>query len=183
VDSELRERVLWIRGTLGVGKTIMAGHFIELLKCLYPNAIVAYFFCRSGQPGLTRAHDIIRTLCYQCIQGDIKIRSVLECLRGNDFTIDSSLGVGFLFEKLLQEPLSHTKNEVFIILDGLDEADWKILDTTERPPQPEMEIFLEHLGNLLSSHLLFIGRPEADIPRFIPNSITKTQQNRQQGRY
>jgi hypothetical protein len=57
-----KDRVLWIRGTLGVGKSIMAAYFIDLLKVHYPKAIIAYFFCRSKQAGLMEARDIIRTL-------------------------------------------------------------------------------------------------------------------------
>ena len=55
LDEESERRITWINGTLGIGKSIMAGYFIDLLKCQYPNAIVAYFFCRSNQPGLTNA--------------------------------------------------------------------------------------------------------------------------------
>ena len=42
-----------------MGKSIMAGYFIDLLKIQYPNAIVAYFFCRGNQPGLMSARDIV----------------------------------------------------------------------------------------------------------------------------
>ena len=55
IDSDVARRVLWIRGTLGMGKSVMAGYYIDLLKCLYPKAIVAYFFCKSGQPGAHQA--------------------------------------------------------------------------------------------------------------------------------
>src|SRR5205809_746687 len=37
-DQKSKDRLLWICGTLGVGKSVMASHFIELLKCEYPNA-------------------------------------------------------------------------------------------------------------------------------------------------
>src|SRR5271169_3188118 len=77
------ERILWIRGTLGVGKTIMAGYFVELLKCLYPDTIVAYFFCRKGEAGLTKARDIIRTVIFQCIQYSPNVRLDLDLLRNN----------------------------------------------------------------------------------------------------
>ena len=170
-DINSRERILWIRGTLGVGKTIMAGYFIELLKCLYPDAIVAYFFCRSGQAGLTKARDIIRTFAYYCIQDDPEARSRLDSLRCKELPIDDDVGIGFLFDKLLREI---TTKEVYIVLDGLDEADRVSLDTIERPPRPEIEILLQHLATLQSARLLFISRGEADVSRIIPNSITKS---------
>jgi len=86
VDSKMNERILWIRGPLGIGKSIMAGYFIDILKSkyIYPAAIVAYFFCRSGQAGLTKPRDIVRTLAYQCVQSGNEVRpevrSVLENL-------------------------------------------------------------------------------------------------------
>ena len=98
----------------------MAGYFIDLLKCQYPNSIVAYFFCRSNQPGLTSAREIVRTLAYQCIHADPSTRVILESLKSKAFCIDNNLGVSFLFEKLLLEPLCTTHKEVFIIVDGLD---------------------------------------------------------------
>ena len=173
VDMTSKERILWIRGSLGLGKTVMAGYFIELLKCHYPDAIVAYFFCRSGQAGLTKAREIICTLAYQCVQEDEQAQSVLEALRSKDFKIDENVGIGFLFDKLLREPLLKTSKEVFIVLDGLDEADRTSLDCTERRPVTEYEILLAHLGTLKTERVLFISRPEADISRIIPHCIIK----------
>lgn len=124
----------------------MAGYFIELLKCQYPDAIVAYFFCRSGQKGLIKARDIIRTLAYQVIQESPEARLYLESLQHEELPVDDNVGVGFLFDKLLKEPLATTSKTSFIILDGLDEADRKSLDSTERPKRPEIEILLQHLA-------------------------------------
>jgi tetratricopeptide (TPR) repeat protein len=169
---ESKERILWIRGTLGVGKTIMAGYFIELLKCLYPNAVVAYFFCRRDQAGLTRVRDIIRTLAYQSALHNNLARSALDSLRCKDLPIDDNVGIGFLFDKLLRDPLNRS-DELFIVLDGLDEADRVSLDSTERPPKTEMDILLQHLTTL-PARLLFVSRGEADISRVIPNLITKS---------
>src|ERR1700738_2509385 len=117
------ERILWIRAPLGFGKTIMAGYFIELLKCLYPESVVAYFFCQHDNPALTTARNIIRTLAYQCIKVDPDARSVLDSLRCKELPIDDNVGVGCLFDNLLLEPLSKTEKQVFIVLDGLDELD------------------------------------------------------------
>jgi len=152
----------------------MAGYFIELLKCQYPDAIVAYFFCRSGQKGLFKARDIIRTLAYQVIQESPEARLYLESLQREELPVDDNVGVGFLFDKLLKEPLATTSKTAFIILDGLDEADRKSLDSTERPKRTEIEILLQHLANLPSSRLLIISRAEANVARTIPTLITKT---------
>src|SRR5277367_5173952 len=172
VTSGPEERILWIRGTLGVGKTIMAGYFIELLKCLYSDAIVVYFFCRKGEAGLTKARDIIRTLIYQCIQYSPDVRLSLDLLRRNGLAIDDNIGVGLLFDRLIRDPLNKANKEIFIVLDGLDEAD-SALDTIERPSRPEMDILLEHLASLPMIRLLLVSRPDADIKRIIPASTLK----------
>ena len=86
-----KDRILWIRGPLGIGKSTMAGYFIDILKYLYPKSTVAYFFCHSHQAGLTKAHDIIRTLAYQCMENDRSVRSILEALKRKDFRITENL--------------------------------------------------------------------------------------------
>jgi len=135
---------------------------------------VGYFFCRSGQAGLIKARDIIRTLVYYCAQNDPDARTRLESLREQNFPINDDVGVGFLFDKLLRDIIDRGKKEVFIVLDGLDEADRTSQDSTERPPRPEIEILLQHLAALSSTRLLIISRGEADVSRIIPNSITKS---------
>lgn len=173
-NSELgagsRERILWIRGPLGVGKSVMAGYFIELLKCLHPTAIVAYFFCRSGQVGLVKARDIVRTLAYQCIQDDPQARSFLDEFRKADLKIDD-LGISFLIQKLLFDPLRETQRDIFIVLDGLDEADFGTMDLDRRP---EIEVLLDRLAALSTARLLFISRPEVNVTGIIPHSIERS---------
>ena len=174
VDLDSKERILWIYGSLGVGKSIMAGYFIDLLKQLYPTPTVAYFFCKKGQKGLTTACDIIRTLAYQLIKDSIEARAVLEYTRSGmlGFVIDESLGVRFLFKKLLQEPLCNTTSDVYIILDGVDEADFTIRDVVEG--KPEMVILIECLATLPYIRILFISRPNAAISRYIKSLIRKS---------
>jgi hypothetical protein len=171
VDNSPESRVLWIRGPLGIGKSTMAGYFIDLLKCQYPNAIVAYFFCRTNEAGLMKARDIIRTLAYQCIEGDHDACSMLEELKKKGFVVSENVGVCYLFEKLLLEPLHRSRKDIYVILDGLDEADVSTMDGTDRAGRTEMEILLSNLTRLPSSRLLFISRPH--IASIIPNVIVK----------
>jgi tetratricopeptide (TPR) repeat protein len=172
LDPESARRITWIHGTLGIGKSIMAGYFIDLLKCHYPNAIVAYFFCRSGQPGLTTARDMLCTLAYQCIEKDKTAYAVLETLKSKGFQITDNIGIGFLFEKLLLDPLRNTP-EIYIVLDGLDEADMSTQDHTDPSGIPEMHVLLQRLAKLPSTRLLFISRPIAKVSEFVENTYSK----------
>jgi hypothetical protein len=151
----------------------MAGYFVDQLTHLYPNATVAYFFCRSGKPGLTKAREIIRTVAYQIAATVSEARSILESLRTKAFRIDETAGVAFLVETLLQGPLSATKKDVFLIIDGLDESDRTVIDVAERQTLTEIEILIRSLSNI-PARLMFISRPVSDISRLIPNSITKS---------
>lgn len=168
-----RERILWIHGSLGVGKSFMAGYFIDLLRGLSPNSLMAYFFCKRGEKGLTKAQEIIKTLAYQCSQGDGKVFSNLEALETSRFAKDDALGVSFLAQKLLYEPLLQTKKDVHIIIDGLDEADLTARDRRDTV-LTEIDVLVKCLGTLPSTRLLFISRPNSNISRLLPNSITRS---------
>ena len=172
VDGPER-RITWIKGSLGLGKSVMAAYFIDLLKCQYRNAVVAYFFCRSDQPGLTNARDILRTLAYQCVGNNDAARKALENLKSKGFQVTPDLGIGFLFEKLLLDPLKSTQ-EIYIVLDGLDEADDATQDHTDPAGRPEFHIFLACLARVPSIRLLCISRPNANIKAIIPNAFEKT---------
>ena len=168
-DLKSTNRLLWISATLGVGKSVMASYFIELLKCEYSNAFVGYFFCRSGEQGLTKAGEIIRTLAYQFVIGDSEARKELDSFRTHG-KLKQNVAVSFLFEKFLEGLLTRTKKQVFIVLDGLDEADCDDSGTTASPARSEMEIFLQCLCGL-PIRVLLISRP--DIFGIIPKSFTK----------
>lgn len=173
LDELSKDRILWIRGPLGIGKSTMASYFIDLLKCQFPNSIVAFFFCRSNQAGLTKARDIIRTLAYQCIENNTAARSMLEDLKRKDFNLSGGHGVCYLFEKLLLEPLHSCRKDVYIIIDGLDEADLVRQDSFDPLNRSEMEILLANLTRLPFTRLLFISRPNANVSYIIPNMNSK----------
>ena len=151
----------------------MAGYFIDLLSHAYPDAIVSYFLCKKGQDGLTRACDIIRTIAYQLAKRDKSIYDALDELKRSDaFQIDDKLGVAFLFKKLVSEPLNlnDQNREVYIIIDGVDEADFAVKDPFRK--QAEMETLINCLVNLSSVRLLFISRPIDSLYR-VQNMVKK----------
>jgi len=78
-----------------------------------------------------------------------------------------------LIEKLLPVSLRYTKEEIFIVLDGLDEADMEAVDTTERISRPEIEVLLDRLATLSNARLLFISRPQVNITGIISSIVDK----------
>jgi tetratricopeptide (TPR) repeat protein len=167
-----KNRILWLRGPLGIGKSTMSAYLIDLLKVMYPKSIVAYFFCRSNQAGLTKAHEIIRTLAYQCIEDNRAARSILEVLKNKDFRISEDLGIGYLFEKILLEPLRSSEKDIYIVIDGLDEADYTSSHSSNYSSEPDLNVLLGSLAKLPSTRLLLVSRPSANILNIIPGTIT-----------
>ena len=151
----------------------MAGYFIKLLKDIHPNAIVMFFFGKSGKWERTKARVILRTLAYQYyLRGDQATRSTLEGLRPEAFNIDS-LPMRFLCEKLLLQPLEQANKDIYIILDGVDEADSVSMDFAE-PDTRELDILITQLCAARKARVLFISRPEANIAKLVPGVIIKS---------
>jgi hypothetical protein len=99
-------------------------------------------------------------------------RFILEDLQKKNFQINKT-SIQFLFEKLLKEPLLRITTDLYLILDGLDEADITTIDETERVSLPEMNVLIECLAMLPSVRLLFISRPSYDISQIVPNLVKK----------
>jgi tetratricopeptide (TPR) repeat protein len=172
VGADCKERILWIIGAPGVGKSTLAAYLVEFTRCLDRDAILAYFFVRRESNGLTKPSDIVRTLAYQCSSMDPKIRASLETLKANGFQIDESLGLHLLCTKLLLEPLSQSTKPIYIILDGLEEAD-NTMDLVDLR-KPAIEILIEQLCNLPSTRLLFLCRPESVLSNVKDQSIFRS---------
>ena len=170
LDKESPNRITWIHATLGVGKSIMAAYFIDLLNCQYPNAIVAYFFCRSKEAGVFTARDILRTLAYQCTEKVSAANAAVNELKSHGFQISDDLGIGYLFERLLSGPMRSNDKDVFLVLDGLDEADTESQDLSGKP---ELHVLLNALSELPFTRLLCVSRPSADISKVLPRAFNK----------
>src|SRR5579862_4241467 len=170
--SESRERVLWIVGAPGVGKSTLAAYLVEFTRSIDKDAILAYFFVRRDSSGLTKPSDILRTLSYQCSLMDPKVRGALDSLKTNGFRIEDNLGMHFLATKLLVEPLSETTKPIYIIMDGLEEAN-KALDSVDGRRQG-IEILIEQLCNLVSARLLFLCRPQSVLSKVKRRSTFRT---------
>ena len=158
-----------LEGRLVLGSQLW---LVDILKCLYSNSTVCYFFCKAGQPGLTGVQDIIRTFAYQLVQNDSVARSVLETLKRTGFQTDEAVGVAFLFEKLLKEPLQHAGKEICIVLDALDEADSRVEDQDEHAF--EINIFLKCLASLNACRIIALSVPGTELERILPITVTKT---------
>lgn len=185
-ESGTKENVLWIRGGPAIGKSTMAGYFIDELKRQYRNAIVAYFFCGREEPGLTDVRDVIRTIAYQCTIRSPIACSVLNHLMDGMFDIEQRVSVHLMITKLLEEPLKEAPEDVYIVIDGLDELGQNLSREGESNSETganrvkERNELIRYLGELVTNRpsssrpavrLLLLSRPEVEVQRLIPSSV------------
>ncbi|KAI5460361.1 hypothetical protein BGZ63DRAFT_246396 [Mariannaea sp. PMI_226] len=124
---------LWVCGAAGTGKSFLTTRLIawgsEHLSHL------AYFYFRDNNPETRSVLQALRDIAYQISESDaFYAKQLLKLLRSNDEikTISSA------FRKLLVQPFQEDLREknIFIFLDGIDEAD-----------QDEVNELLEQLGS------------------------------------
>ena len=159
------ERILWIVGAPGVGKSTLGAYFLELVRCLDREAVLVYFFLRNGVSGLNKASDVVRTFAYRFATMIPEVRLSLEKLKKSGFKPDDGVGLHLLISKLLLEPLLQSKRPAYIILDGLDEAD-NSLDSVDLRRQ-SIEILVDSLCRLPSTRLLFLCRPSKIVRKIL----------------
>lgn len=150
----------------------MAAYLIDLLRFSTPApSVVAFFFCRSGIPGLMTARDIIRTYAYQCFHDNPDAHEELKKLRQLNYRTDDTVPICSLFESLIANPLRHVRHDIYLVLDGVDESDTQAKDQYgDRVLKSEMEVLIDCLANLPSARILFISRPTSVISETIPSS-------------
>jgi tetratricopeptide (TPR) repeat protein len=179
-ETGTKEGVLWARGLPGMGKSVMAGYLVDELKRQYPKAVVAYFFCKRGATGLANVRDIIRTLAYQCTLRSLDVKNAIKKLKEDDFDFD--IGIHKQAEELLTNPLTAIPEDVYIVLDGLDEVGHEASITTDAdncsPDSSDVSVLerndlLRNLAQLLANNsphsirLLIISRPELNVEEYI----------------
>ncbi|KAF8746787.1 WD40 repeat-like protein, partial [Rhizoctonia solani] len=118
------EKIYWMSGMAGTGKTTIAYSFCEWLE--RTNRLGASFFCSRISSTCRSLNRIIPTLVYQLARYSPAFRSTL-CAGLNDNPDAGSLNVGQQFEKLVYQPLIEAKaafpDDVVMVIDALDECD------------------------------------------------------------
>lgn len=157
-----RERVLWVVGPPGVGKSTLAAYLLEFTRTLDQDAVTAFFFVRSELRGLASPLKILCTLAHQLSVLVPEFRQSLDKLKKAGFIVKDELGIKYLFNKLLLDPLKNCKRPIYVILDGMDEVDIK--KDPREPYRESSEILFDCLYSMPSSRLLFLSRPQSVPP-------------------
>ncbi|EUC59192.1 vegetative incompatibility protein HET-E-1 [Rhizoctonia solani AG-3 Rhs1AP] len=118
------EKIYWMNGMAGTGKTTIAYSFCEWLE--ETNQLGASFFCSRISSTCRSLNHIVPTLAYQLARFSPGFRSSL-CRILNDNPDAGKLNVVQQFEKLVNQPMINAKkampDSVVVLIDALDECD------------------------------------------------------------
>ncbi|KAB5589654.1 Vegetative incompatibility protein HET-E-1 [Ceratobasidium theobromae] len=123
-DNPERERVYWMDGMAGTGKTTIAYTLATKLEAR--GQLAASFFCTRTSPECRDANRIIPTIAFQLAQRSTPFQSALDRALREDPDIVSR-NISIQFRRLLKEPLEAVKgkigNNLVVVIDALDECD------------------------------------------------------------
>ncbi|CAE6427620.1 unnamed protein product, partial [Rhizoctonia solani] len=118
------EKIYWMNGMAGTGKTTITYSYCEWLEST--SRLGASFFCSRISSTCRSLSQIVPTVAYQLAHFSPAFRSRL-CAILNDNPVAGKLNVGQQFEKLMYQPILHVKkaipDDVVIVIDALDECD------------------------------------------------------------
>jgi len=164
-------KALWLRGPPRCGKSSAAAFLTSRLQMTAgENAIVAYYFF-SASAGRTGTREAIRALSDQlqraCGVGSRPYVVPPNCYQPSHAT---RLSIKRLIKQYLQRYFNQDYH-VYIIIDGLDEADFTRKDPVSQ--RPEIEELLRYLVTLATkgTRVLLASRPLATLAEFISEAI------------
>ncbi|CAE7228049.1 unnamed protein product [Rhizoctonia solani] len=118
------EKIYWMNGMAGTGKTTIAYSFCEWLKGA--NRLGASFFCSRISSPCRSLNQIIPTIAYQLARFSPAFRSKLCAVLNEDPDV-GKLNVEQQFQSLIYHPILLAKDAmpdiVVIVIDALDECD------------------------------------------------------------
>lgn len=156
--TEGNEKVLWLRGLAGAGKSAIAQTVAE--RCAEGGKLVASFFFLRGDPKRSHSKRFCATLAAQLYSLIPEIRSSIQLvIENNPLILAQSHDIQF--GKLVVEPLRALAGakDIIIIIDGLDEC---------QDPRAQNEILLL-IGSTFRTpssspaRFLVASRPEPNI--------------------
>ncbi|KAK4214241.1 hypothetical protein QBC37DRAFT_399869 [Rhypophila decipiens] len=152
-------QLLWLRGTLGSGKTFLALYVSQTLLTTNHN-VFRYYFSAKQEMGIRRSHiSFVRTILYQAIVNtSLDTSSTLEALHylreiSGKSEAHSPMKLWSEIFRLVQD---NAQSPIYLIFDALDEAN-----------QDERNDILQSFEKLISLapfvRIMITSRPEEDI--------------------
>ncbi|KAF3931488.1 hypothetical protein ABW19_dt0204855 [Dactylella cylindrospora] len=108
---------IWIYGSVGCGKSTLAAHVIKMLRSIYSDCAVVFFFCDPGVPESLHIETILRAMLQQLIRTTPNINHIypiFDIPQKMDKTIE-------VIKQILEfRDLWGQKQSVYFIVDGMD---------------------------------------------------------------
>ncbi|KAJ3122877.1 hypothetical protein HK098_002416 [Nowakowskiella sp. JEL0407] len=173
------ERVLWLQGNAGVGKSVMAALASDELE--RRNLLAGMFFANHADSHRNSAKNLIKTLAYQLSKWNAEVgRIILQTLKDERISfqvLNEKAKVERMFRILILEPLQTiyrtdpNLKPIVLVVDALDEMG-KIGYRGDI-----LHIFSTHCKKLPSFvKVLVTSRPEEDIVKAFMGLTTRTLQ-------
>ncbi|KAI8804449.1 hypothetical protein BJ742DRAFT_871831 [Cladochytrium replicatum] len=153
------DRVLWVSGTAGVGKSVMAALIAHELQA--QNLLGGMFFCKHDDDERNNGRNIILTLAFALCQWNIDFGKHLFEIMNDPVKVDVvRRSHKDMFKMLISAPLTllYQKEKVKLIITGRPEADIMqsfdgisatVLSPTDTDNRKDAELFAKHF---LSTH-------------------------------
>ena len=154
LNSRQGQRVFWLNGLAGTGKSTIAQTFAEM--CFADGKLGASFFCSRDFEGRRNLQMIIPTLAFQLAYRYLPFRQeLLQVLRAHRDVGQESLCSQM--EKLIVGPLRATSISTVIIIDALDEC------KDEEPASAILSVLSRYIPDIPAVKFFITGRPEVRI--------------------
>ena len=154
LKDEQDQRVFWLNGLAGTGKSTIAQTFAEITFA--DGNLGASFFCSRDSDNRSDLHTIFPTLAFQLAYQYPQFREeLLKLLRTKPGVGRQSLHLQM--ERLIVGPLKATQIQTLIIIDALDEC------KDENPESAILFVLSKHVDQIPAVKFFLTGRPEAQI--------------------
>ena len=154
LNSKQSQRVFWLNGLAGTGKSTIAQTFAE--TSFADGKLGASFFCSRDSEDRSNLQMIFPTLAFQlAYQYPLFRKELLQVLRAHRDVGQESLCSQM--EKLIVGPLKVTRIPTLIIIDALDECKDK------EPASTILSILSRYVDRIPDIKFFITGRPESRI--------------------
>ena len=154
LTDERDQRVFWLNGLAGTGKTTISQTFAE--TCFADKKLGASFFCSRDFEDRSNLRMIFPTLAFQLAYQYSDFRKeLIQVLRVNPDVGRESLCSQM--EKIIVDPLKNTHISTLIIIDALDEC------KDEEPASAILSILSRYVEQIPDVKFFITGRPEPRI--------------------
>ena len=152
--DEQDQRVFWLNGLAGTGKSTIAQTFAEM--SFADGRLGASFFCSRDSENRSNLQAIFPTLAFQLAYRYPLVREeLLRVLRANPDVGEESLCSQV--ERLIVGPLKATRTSTLIIIDALDEC------RDDGPASAMLSTLSRYVDQIPHVKLFITGRPEPRI--------------------